>query len=179
MSDTITPVKDDVYRAVKAWLVDVTGLDAARVVQGLGNRVPLPVPGPTAFIVMTVVLLARLRTNVETWDLADPSPATTQIEEGTQMTLQLDVFGPGSADLAAMLCTLLRSDSACVALAPTCAPLYSDDPRMAPLTDEESQYEERWIVGAQLQYNPVVVQSQDFADTLTLDLVNVDEAYPP
>jgi hypothetical protein len=49
----------------------------------------------------------------------------------------------------------------------------------AALVNGEEQYEERWIVGANLQYNPVVSTPQQFADTLEATLINVDEAFPP
>ena len=49
---------------------------------------------------------------------------------------------------------------------------------MMPLTDSEQQYEQRWMATAVLQFNPVVTVPQDFANALTINLVDVDERYP-
>lgn len=167
---------DSLYQVLGDFIADVLGLANDHVVQGFPNRVPMPV-GP--FVLMTNTNLKRLRTNVDTWDTADPAPITMQQEVGTQLEMQLDLYGPASGDWAVILTALLRDEAGCVALAPTVQPLYSDDPVRAPLTNAEEQYEDRWIVRAQLQYNPTVSTPQDFADTLAVDLINVDEAYPP
>jgi hypothetical protein len=58
-------------------------------------------------------------------------------------------------------------------------PLYADNPTQMPLIDGEAQYEQRWKLTASLQYNPIVTVSQDFADTLTLTLDEVDATFPP
>jgi hypothetical protein len=50
---------------------------------------------------------------------------------------------------------------------------------LAPLEDDELQYEQRWTIEAFLQYNPVVTVPMQFADTASVTLINVDEAYPP
>lgn len=78
-----------------------------------------------------------------------------------------------------MLETLLRDETACVALAPTCQPLYSSDATLVPLDDDEQQYEQRWMIEAVLQYNPVTTTPMQFANTLEVTLINVDETYPP
>jgi hypothetical protein len=66
------------------------------------------------------------------------------------------------------------------ALAPNCVPLYSDDPRRAPLVTGEEQWQDRWIVVAQIEYLPVTTIPQDFANVAgPVNLVDVDVAYPP
>jgi hypothetical protein len=78
-----------------------------------------------------------------------------------------------------MLTTILRSEWGVGQLAPEVVPLYAEDARMAPLIDAERQYEQRWIVGAVLQYNPTTSTPMEFAATLGAELANVDETYPP
>jgi hypothetical protein len=173
---TVTPTLQGVYTLLRAFVLGVVPAGVP-VVQGLGNRVPMPPPSP-GFVCMTATLLMPLRTPVELWDTTDLDPVTMDIEQGTQIRVQLDCYGAASADWAIQLATLLRTDYACRALAPV-APLYADNPIQAPLTNGEEQYEQRWIVGANLQYNPVVSIPMQFADTAEVDLINVDERYPP
>lgn len=175
---TITPaIYADLFSDLRAFLIAATGLAPENIVRGLTNRAAMVLPS-APFIILTPILLKRLRTNVDTWDTSVSNPTVTTSEMGTQITVQLDVYGETSGDLATLLTTLLRDEVACDALT-TCQPLYADDPKMAPLIDAERQYEERWTLGAVLQYNPVTTVPMQFADTLTIDLINVDEAYPP
>ena len=176
MSATVTPVQDDVYTAVKAFVVAVLGLGNAFVIKGYPNRTAMPL-GP--FVAMTMIGSHRLRTNVDTWDTTNPTPTVQSYEMGTEVMLQLDVYGPSAGDWAHELVALWRDDYGCQALAPSCQPLYSDDPRRMPLVDGEDQYEDRWTITARLQYNPTVTLSQQFADAATVTLIEVDEAYPP
>lgn len=179
MSDTITPVLRDSYVAVKAFVVGVLGIDPSLVVQGYPNEASMP-PATPGWVQMTAHHKQRLATSVEDWDMvSDTDPTTVDVSQSVQVTLQLDCFSPLASDWADMLTTLLRSTVGCDALKPACQPLYADDPIRAPLTSAEAQYNDRWIVQAVLQYNPVVTSPQQFADAATVTVINVDEAYPP
>lgn len=175
---TVSPVLQDVFVLLQPFIADVTGLNPSLVIQGLPNRTAMPAASP-GFVVMTPIRQQRLRTNVDTWDEVNPAPTTISHEQGTELRIQLDCYGASSGDWAAMLSTLLRDDVGCAALAPACQPLYSEDARLAPLVDDEAQYEQRWIVEAVLQYNPATVTPLQFANAATVGLINVDEAYPP
>jgi hypothetical protein len=176
-----SPVQQDVFAVLAPFIVSVTGLPQANVIQGLANRADMPNFANGGFVVMTSVGLHRLRTNIDTWDTVttDPPPTEISSEMGTEMRVQVDFYGATSQDLAVAFCTLFRDDVGVTALAPTCAPLYADDARMMPLEDSEQQYEQRWTVEAVLQYNPVTTSPQQFADALSVTDVNVDEAFPP
>lgn len=175
MALVVAPTLQDVYTKLRAFLLVILPLDTLHVVQGLGNRTPMP-SGP--FVAMTAVLLNPHRTPVESWDHNNPNPDAISIEQGMLLRVQLDCYGPVSADWAVMLATLLRTSYACDALAPV-APLFADNPIQAPLTNAEAEYEQRWIVGANLQYNPVVSTPMQFADTAEVDLINIDVRFPP
>lgn len=58
-------------------------------------------------------------------------------------------------------------------------PLYADDARQTPYFNEAQQVEWRWVVDALLQANVVLSLPQQFADSVALDLISVDEAYAP
>lgn len=173
----VVPTLETVFTKLRALVLEVVpaGVD---VVQGIDNRVPAP-PYDPGYVNMTAVLSQRLRTNVSTY--VDPivTPGDVNMEQGTKLTIQLDCYGANAGDWAAMLCTVLRSEWACVQLAPEAAPLYADEPRQSPFVDSARQYESCWIVGAVLQYNPVTSTPIEFADSLDVTLINVDERYPP
>jgi hypothetical protein len=174
MTASVTPTQNDMFVVLQAFIVGLIGLDIDHVVQGLGNGVAMPLGG---FIVMTELFQNRLATNVSTY--ADPTPTTgaKSSQQSTQVTVQLDCYGPDSADWAAILSTMLRDEYACEALAPTVQPLHADDPKMLPLVDGEQQYEQRWTVSAVLQFNPVVSTPMQFFDEVHVDFVEADAAH--
>jgi hypothetical protein len=177
MSDTVSPVLQDVFTVLQPFIVSSIGIASNLVIQGIPNRTAMPAASP-GFIVMTVLRQARIRTNGDTYDITNPAPTVISIEQGIELDIQIDCYGASSGDWAAILTTLLRDDVGCQALAPTCQPLYCDDARMIPLTDSEDQYELRFSFTACLQYNPVITVPMNFADTLTADLIDVQVTYP-
>lgn len=181
---TVAPVQRSIYVLVKALLVTVTGLDPSLVLQGQPNRSAMP-PASPGFAVMMLRRGKQLRTPESTWDVTDPAPTALDLEQGTEITLQLDLYGAAAGDWAVMLQTILRDETGCIALAgadplnPVCQPLYASDAFQGPLDDSEDQYENRWTIEAILQYNPVTSVPMQFADTASVTVINVDEAYPP
>lgn len=121
------------------------------------------------------------------------SPAQTIAEEAlaagvfdatqaTEITFQLDVHGPNSADNAQAISTLFRDDFAVEAFAAlngAVAPLYADDPRQAPFLNDQQQIEYRWVVEAVLQANQTIVVPQQFFDAAVIGVISVDATYPP
>ena len=104
------------------------------------------------------------------------------ILEPTEVTVQLDVHGPHSADNAQTISALFRDDFAVQFFDDTgfdLAPLYTSDPRQIPFSNDQQQVEYRWVIDAVLQVNPVLTVPQQFADALAVGVVSVDAAYPP
>lgn len=103
----------------------------------------------------------------------------------TMGSIQLDVYGPDSADNSQIISTLWRSASAVAYFAnPTnaafeIAPLYASDARQMPFITGSQQYQERWTLDLNLQVNPVVATPIQFASAVTVGLINVDAAFPP
>jgi hypothetical protein len=105
------------------------------------------------------------------------SAGTIDIQQDTEIVMQIDVHGPNSTDNAQTISTLFRDDfavdqfdQAAIAI----APLYADDPRQAPFINAASQYEDRWVVEAHMQVNPVISVPQQFSDGVDLTTSNVD-----
>lgn len=105
------------------------------------------------------------------------------IQQSTEIVVQLDAHGPISADLAQTITTLMRSAWGVAKfeeLNPGCGvtPLYADDPKQMPFSNDQVQQEDRWMVEAHLQVKPTVTVPQQFAAAAIVGLVEVDERYP-
>lgn len=103
------------------------------------------------------------------------------VQTSTEVTIQLDVHGPASADNAQRFTTLWRDEYACsfmVRAGFPGQPLYTSDPRQMPFINGEQQYEFRWVIDAALQVNPVISFPLEFADQLAATLIEVDTTYP-
>jgi hypothetical protein len=177
---TVTPDLEAVYTKVNAFLATVVP-PGTEIVKGLGNRAPPPA-GP--HVAVTLLFQQRLRTNQAAYtDTGNPGPPEDQgaraVEVGMRLDMQLDFYGPDAGNWAAMTVALLRDDYGCEQLAPDCQPLYADEGRQIPFVTGEQQYQQRWTVTATLQYNPVTSLPQQFANAAVVDLINVDERYPP
>lgn len=100
----------------------------------------------------------------------------------TLWVVQLDIHGPRSADNAQIVSTLLRDlygVDFIQAVDPNVTPIDADDPKQIPFVNEQNQYENRWVVEARLQVNETVTGlPQQFADALTVELIEVDTTYP-
>jgi hypothetical protein len=120
--------------------------------------------------------------NAQTVSAEGMACGTNSMLQKLEVVAQLDVYGPGSADLATIISTAFRDEYGVDLFAASgfdVAPLYADDPRQIGFIDGEVQWEERWIIEAHIQANVSVVVPQQFAAVLSLDLVNVDVEYPP
>ena len=88
----------------------------------------------------------------------------------TQWTVQCDVHGPNSANVAQVLMTLWRSEVAVDAVGGSTdfavVPLYAEEARYMPFLNAEQAWEYRWTLDLTAQVNPVVGTQQDFADKL-------------
>lgn len=166
MAATITPTQDDIFQALRTFILSVI---TCEVIQGLPNRAAMPISG---FISMTSLFQTRLLTNTreykDTFTLVEGVPVyngTKDITQATEWTVQIDCYGDSSMQWANILTTLLRDDYACRALATTkIQPLSADDPKQRPIVNGEQQYEQRWVITAKFQYNPVTVVPQQFFD---------------
>ena len=175
MAVDVEPTQSQLLTKLVAFVADILPA-GTKVVQGLGNRVPPPT-GP--FAAITVLNQRRLATNDEAYTDDYPYFGTRNVSASWQVNVQVDFCGPESGNWASAFCTLFRDDYGCDALAPECQPLYADAPRLAPWVSSESQWVHRWTVTAALNWRELVTVSQQFADALHVDLIEVDAEFPP
>jgi hypothetical protein len=64
-------------------------------------------------------------------------------------------------------------------LSPEAVPLYTDTTNMVPLVTGEDQFLERYTLTAALQWNVRVTNPQQSAIVADVELINVDERFPP
>jgi hypothetical protein len=172
-------VELQLYTVVKAFIVTVTGLNANLVLRGKVNRSAMP-PASPGFVTMQLTGSTQLNYPMDTWSLTSPNPTFLSSESHWKERMQIDFYGGSAGDWAKAFAGLWKDETAALALAPVCEPLYADDPVLAPLDDGEEQYELRRMVNSYLQYNPVTMPLMQFMAPPygPVTLINVDEAYP-
>jgi hypothetical protein len=105
----------------------------------------------------------------------------TTLLQPTNLTIQLDVHGPNSANNTQIITTTWRDQYAVDQLASSgfdIAPLYSSEPKQIPFENAEQQIELRWTIDLVLQANQIVTVPQQFAAQLQAELIDVDVQYP-
>ncbi|HQS69797.1 MAG TPA: hypothetical protein PLM58_09210 [Novosphingobium sp.] len=162
------------FTALRTFLMAILPA-GTEVVQGQANRVSTP--QGANFAVMTPARLEQMAQTVHhvTPPVA-PAPAlgTDEIARSMSLHIQIDVYGPASADNATVITTLLRDSFGTEAFAGTgLTPLYAEDPFQMPLVTGEQQWLQRWTIRAALHGHFAVTVPQGFADTLITELSEV------
>jgi len=179
MAATVSVTEDQVFVTLRAFLLSVLA-SGVEVVQGQGNRVPEPVGAD--FVVMTPIGRQRLATTTTLYTDGFPGTQSRADLASMQLTVQVDIHGPAASDNAHIVGTLWRTDVAAQFFrdaAIGAAPLFNTDPRQQPFVNGEQQVETRWTMDLAIQVDSVVTTGQDFAASLSVQVVNVDAAYPP
>lgn len=164
------PTDDTVYVGLRALLLNLfPSIDPKNILQGQQNDVPMPV-GPD-FILMIPEGRKPLATTIRDYN----GVYTRTTTRSTRFDIMVNFYGPSSPDLMQVFMTLFRDLYGCDFLKPYgIQPLWNDDGNQMPLVDGEQQYEQRWMVRTALQANPAVSTSQDFADKVSVTLVEAD-----
>ena len=168
-----TPTDLQIMEAIQSWVMTVTGLDIDHVVQAFGNRVPEPV-GPWAMI--SSVSRKALFIPTSTYINANPIEMET-VAQGYDCIYQIDCYGNGAADLAFMLQTMFRSEVTGAVFEVNdfeIEPLFCDDATHTPLVNEESQYEERWILRPHFHIVISVGTPMQFMSNAAVGIVSVE-----
>lgn len=138
----------------------------------------------------SVVAIIDATPGAETWRItpAQSVPAgliftgAAKLMQPTELTYQIEAYGPASADIVQIISTVWRDEFACQGLDAYgygIQPLYSSVPRQLPFWSGEMQAINRWMIDLVLQANPVVTAPQQFAGTAEVGVIEVDSRYPP
>lgn len=169
----LTPTDTDIYTAVRAWLLSILPGNV-RVIQGQQNRAAPP-PGP--FISMTLIGRERIATNGTEY-----TDTKRIVSEQVKRTMQLDLFGSASGDMMQVVTALWRDFQASDYFRNSggiLSPLYTSSVRQLGFINGAKQYEDCWSVDLAFQTTQKISIPQQFADTLSIDLIEVDTTYPP
>lgn len=144
---------DDIYADVRAWLLKL--FPAWEVVRSYSNNVPLPnVP----FILLHILHERDLSTRTHNYDV---DAGTAQVGSTVHLEMQIDCYGEESGTAARTIAQLWQDFQAAEHLQ-VCQPLYCEQPRHIPMTNEVSDFEMRWSLTVALNYNPSITHAQDF-----------------
>lgn len=179
MSVTASITEDDFMTVLGDFIALI--LDPAVVImRGQGNRIPPP--SSPNYVIMTPLGRYRLATNDDSWDFADLDPHAIDVSVPMREAVQIDTFGPGAAENATIIATLIRDPYGAdffAASAIDASPLYAEDAvTQDPFIDGEKQYEDRWTVNASFQLNLTLSTPMEFANTLAAGLIDVDVEFP-
>lgn len=164
LSPSIT--EDDVFIALRAYLLGIVDPAVTEVFQAQNNRVPEP--KGQSYIVMTPANRIRLATNTDGWDRTNVAPVEYVLQADTQFDMQLDIHGPKGSDIAQVIAATFADDYGRAVFDGTgVAPLYVNDGHQLPFVNGEQQYENRWVMTASMQISPTVSTPMQFAATLT------------
>lgn len=176
MTSTISITQDNLTTALRGWLLSVI---AGEVIAAQQNRVAMPA-GP--FCQITPLFMRALSTDRASYVDPGVNPGTESHSRSTQWTAQLDFYGSTAADNAAIVATLIRTDTTCTyfaGLGLDMQPLYAGEPKQTSMITGEQQYLSRWTLEFVAQFNPVVQAAQDFAASLRIGLADIDVVFPP
>lgn len=174
MADTpISITQTQIFTLLRAFFLLLVDGATVEIVQGQGNRVPMP-EGDN-FVIITPGKSTQMATPVASYD---SDAQTMSIAQSTEIRISVDCYGPLSGNLARVFTMALRSSYACDQM-PGIAPLYADDAVQFPLVDGEQQFEERWRFDSVLHYTPAISVPQQSALEVTIGVISVDATYPP
>ena len=128
------------------------------VLQGQQNRVP---PRKKKFVVMQEIGRSRLATNLRNY-YAEGDNELQQNITSTEISIQIDIYGPDSADIAQQFEILFRDYIAADFFPRNIAPLYCENFRQIALQDTEKQYNQRWTTTAKFNILPETITKIEF-----------------
>lgn len=156
---------DSVFDALGIFIQPFVG--AAQIIRAQVNRVAMPVG---SFVELTEIGSSDIEVPRSWYD-------NTNLERNIigpkRLMIQSDFYGPESGDWCTAIKTVWRTAYSVSQFPQGIAPLYCDDGHEAPLITGEEQYERRWVLTMNLQYNPVVIVPMQSADTLSMNIVDI------
>lgn len=159
MAAALSITHEEIYIDLRQYLLSL--FPDCEVIQAYGNNTPLP---NAPFISMNIIHESEMNTQIHEWHVSD---GLADVIRSIETTFQLDFYGKDSGRRARVFSALWRDFHACDGLA-VCKPLYTENARYLPLSNEEQEFEERWSITASLTYNPAVTHAQDFINSANL-----------
>lgn len=170
---TSSPSDVEINTSLRSWLLTVVP-DGYRVIQGQQNGTAAP-SGP--FILFTPLFRRRIATNASSY-----SSTTRDVVEPMELTFQISAFGDTAGEAVQRISALWRDMYAADWLSNhtsgVISPLTASEPRQTGFINSDKQYENNWTIDLRLQVNFTVSAPQQFAQSITIDLREVDASFP-
>ena len=131
--------------------------DSSKIVRGYQNGMPLPIDA----IVITFITetdLDQLAYSYETNN--DGISQTVTVQTAVKTMMQVDCYGELGQARARQIATMFKNPFACERLK-SCQPLDYRPPKNLSFVNEASEYEQRWMVEIDMQYNPHYTYQQE------------------
>lgn len=136
------------------------------IVQGYQNGVPLPIDGIVITFITETDLDQLSYSEVTNPDLISQ---TVTVQTAVKTMMQVDCYGELGQARARQIATMFKSPYACERLQ-SCKPLDYRSPKNLSFVNEASEYEARWMVEIDMQYNPHYTYRQESTKTITVDI---------
>lgn len=164
MQAVIDITDQDIYTDVRQFiLLNFRG----EVVQPYDNNVPMP---NGDHVLMKILFKTQLATNNNEYNIEDDN---AKIQQSTQVDMQLDFYGESSDQAAQIFVNLWRDFYGTEHLS-VVQPLYCSDARLMPIINEAKHYENRYVVTAAMQCNPVATIDHPFVDEIVVEQKRVN-----
>ena len=136
------------------------------IVQGYQNGVPLPIDG----IVITFITESDLD-QLSYSEVINPDliSQTVTVQTAVKTMMQVDCYGELGQARARQIATMFKNPYACERLQ-SCQPLDYRPPKNLSFVNESAEYEPRWMVEIDMQYNPHYTYRQESTKTITVDI---------
>ena len=131
--------------------------DSSKIVRGYQNAQPLPIDG----IVITFITETDLD-QLSYSDVTNPDliSQTVTVQTAVKTMMQVDCYGDLGQARARQIATMFKNPYACERLQ-SCQPLDYRPPKNLSFVNEASEYEARWMVEIDMQYNPHYTYRQE------------------
>ena len=170
MALIISLTASGIYTALRQYLKDTLTLDDDKVRRAYVDNIPTPYPYP--FVYVSILSPKRNSTNTNTYDISKSKSAKSA---SYILDVQLDFYGQNSIDLATIVKTLFRDEYSVNYFADLgLVPLYADDITQTGGEDEKGNFMVRNNMTLHFNIQPSVSVSQQFFDTIVLDVKNAE-----
>ena len=131
--------------------------DSSKIVRGYQNTQPLPIDGMVITFITETDLDQLSYSEVTNPDLISQ---TVTVQTAVKTMMQVDCYGDLGQARARQIATMFKSPYACERLQ-SCQPLDYRPPKNLSFVNEASEYEARWMVEIDMQYNPHYTYRQE------------------
>lgn len=158
---------DRMYVEVRSLFVEMF---TCPIVQGYCNGSPLPEDAIViTFITETDLDQLSYSDDEDTTALPDEPFKIITVQTAVKTMMQVDCYGELGQARARQIATMFKNPYACERLQ-SCQPLDYRPPKNLSFVNEASEYEARWMVEIDMQYNPHYTYRQESTKTITVDI---------